>query len=177
MTMKSSNFNITEQLYIWDLMTMRRYARLCNFPNVLSTAYLNHPLNWSCKSKASKVIVHAASEKLVNVNAYFTPLTLGFACVGGQSPSTIKSKKSVAAFKLVKNSFMGGLSSLRRKHLLQFQYKFSWISPNSCSNLNGRSIGIKYLVFPELDLIDYYAFETLQGFELHFITKPFRLNH
>lgn len=173
--MKPNNFYIAEQLYIWRQMTMARYAQLCstNGPNFLATApaaYLNHPLNWSCQSQ---IVIHAASAKLVQDNSYYGPLTLAFACVGGQSPRMIRSKQSITAFKLVKHCFMGGFSGLRRKHLLQFQYKLCWLAPKAClpKDSNKPSVGVQYFAFPELDLLDHNAFEKLRRFELHFVTK------
>jgi ribosomal protein L5 len=173
--MQPSNFYITEQLALWRQMTHLRYGQLSNTngPNsnclaLAPNAHLNHPLSWS---GFSKVVLNAAGSKLVNHNQLYAPLALAFACVGGQTPRTIKSKQHIYAFGLVKHSFMGGSCALRRKHLLQFQYKLCWLAPDACphwgANGNQRSMGLQYFAFPEPDQLDYQAFEILQGFEFH----------
>jgi hypothetical protein len=177
--MKPTNFHITDQLRVWEQMTVLRYAQLSNTNKLnskskrnkgpVTNAHLNHPLNWS---GFSKVVLHAASQEIVLANSLYAYIGLAFACVGGQTPSLIKSKQSIAQFHLIKGSLMGGFSVLRKKHLLQYQYKLCWLGPNACAHWYGanqirRSVGLQYFAFPEPDLLDYHAFDTLKGFEFH----------
>jgi ribosomal protein L5 len=101
------------------------------------------PFNWS---RFSKVVLHTASEKLVNANELYAPQALAISCVGGQTLCMTKSKQNISEFRLIKGSLMGDLSVLRRKHLLQFQYKLCWLAPDACpdwhgANSNQRSVG------------------------------------
>jgi ribosomal protein L5 len=197
--MSRTNLHITNKIRMWHKMTMERYALVCNLPQEsLSTPYLNHPINWSCQSK---IVLHVASEKILHNWVYYGSLMLGFACIGGQTLSMIKSKQSLTGFNLIKGSLMGGSCVLRRQNLLQLQYKLCWLAPcvqplphlfSSSSLLsstakeskketvgdamklkvfNKPSLGVKFFLFPELDLLDYDSFEALKGFELTFAKK------
>jgi ribosomal protein L5 len=190
--MSRTNLYITNKIRIWHKMTMERYALVCNLPSV-RTPYFNHPINWSCQSK---IILHVASEKIMHNWIYYGPLMLGFACIGGQTLSMIKSKQSLTGFNLIKGSLMGGSCVLRRQNLLQLQYKLCWLAPSlqplallsskeskketvedamKLKVFNKPSLGVKFFLFPELDLLDYDSFEALKGFELTFASKKIQI--
>jgi ribosomal protein L5 len=210
---------VTEQLLAWHNKSLGRYEPLMCFnskgeyfpklksvpgfmptkkPNMQSMpnkhvksfkAYLNHPAFWT---HLSKIIIHCNSKRLIEQSAYYGGLNLALTCIGTQTPCLIKSKKSVAVFKMFKNSPMGAVNNLRNKNIIGFCYKWTFLCPFidlknptnfSLPNLlfipfkegqskgQKNSIGIKnVLAFPELNF-NYQLFQSLSGLEIGFQKK------
>lgn len=139
-----------------------------NASSVKST-YINHPVLW----RHNKIIVHASSSKLGANPAHYASYGLVFASCSGQMPNVIKAKQSVASFKLVKASVIGLQAYIRGRQMDQFHYKWSFLAASASGAANVNSHNNAYgltniFVFPELDLLDYYAFEPLSGLDLIF---------
>lgn len=176
---------ITEQLYVWHYKSLRRYGLW--FPSsklmfgqfqktgiqaiksIKTKPYLNHPAFWM---NLEKGIIHCNSQKLLKQTAYYGPYNLALSCIGAQTPCLIRTKQSVAGFKMFKDSPIGALNNLRKKRLIGFCYKWTFLSAAGeklAVEKETKSIGISNLfIFPELDLLDYYAFEPLPGLEVGF---------
>lgn len=140
--------------------------------SAIKPPYINHPVIWN----HNKVILHASSSKLAANPSYYGSYSLVFASCSGQIPKVVKAKQSVASFKLVKGSIIGLQTYLRKRQMHQFHYKWSFLaaSADGAANVNQRNNGYgltNIFIFPELDLLDYYAFEPLSGFDLIF-DKP-----
>lgn len=138
--------------------------------------YINHPMLE--KSQFNKIILHASSSKLAaNLHpAIYASYGLVFACISGQMPKVVKAKQSVASFKLVKGSVIGLQTIIRGRQMDQFRYKWSFLaaSADGAANVskNNKGYGLKNIfIFPELDLLDYYAFSPLSGFDLIFDSR------
>jgi len=135
----------------------------------VTPTYINHPVLWN----HNKIIVHASSSKLAANPAHYGSYGLVFASCSGQMPNVVKAKQSVASFKLVKGSVIGLQAYIRGRQMDQFHYKWSFLaaSANGAASINSHNNGYgltNIFIFPELDLLDYYAFEPLSGFDLIF---------
>lgn len=88
-------------------------------------AFLNHMQFWN---KINKVAIHSTSKKLLKNPGVFGALSLVLSCLGGQDPKLVKSKKSIAAFQVMKNTLIGANSNLRNRRLRAFCYKWSLLA-------------------------------------------------
>lgn len=97
----------------------------------------------------------------------------------GQQPLVIKSKKSIAAFKLRKGLAIGLKATLRGKRMFAFLNKlinlslpkirdFKGINPNSFDAMGNYSLGIKeQLIFPE---VNYEKVDRVRGMDITIVT-------
>jgi hypothetical protein len=141
-------------------------------------AYLNHMLSWrrpgltqrhQSRRGGNKIVLHSTSAKVCAHPELYGCLNLALSCCGSQTPQAVKSRKSVAAFKVMAGTLVGGRSVLRKATLQAFRYKWTFLSASE--DLRGpaktRSIGSGFFVF-ELGLLDYKAFEPLPGLYIQF---------
>ena len=131
--------------------------------------YVNHPVLWN----HSKVTVHTSSSKWLVNQSHYGCYSLVFSALGGQMPKLVKAKQSVAGFKLIKASPLGVASYLRGRLQVQFSYKWAFLAPSAKgaadATKNRNACGLTHVfVFPELDILDYSAFEPLSGLDLNF---------
>lgn len=101
------------------------------------------------------------------------------ALIAGQKPVVIKSKKSVAAFKLRKGMNVGAKVTLRGDRMYEFVDKlfnislprvrdFRGVSTKAFDGRGNYAMGIKeQLIFPE---IDYDKVEQIRGMDIIFVT-------
>nr|WDB00110.1 ribosomal protein L5 [Cyanidium sp. THAL103] len=102
-----------------------------------------------------------------------------FSIITGQKPLIIKSKKSIAGFKLRENVPIGIKVTLRKSNMYVFLDKlinlslprikdFRGLSVNSFDGNGNYNLGIReQLVFPE---ISYDKIETIMGFDISIVT-------
>nr|QFP99091.1 ribosomal protein L5 [Telonemida sp.] len=113
-------------------------------------------------------------EALLNSNKLFVPLLL-LKIISGQKPCVVKSKKSVAQFKLREGKALGGRITLRKTNLYTFIDKFIYtILPQLVEDKNKRfkvnhnviTFGIEDIsIFPELDS-QYELLKVTQGINI-----------
>lgn len=129
-------------------------------------AYLNHMLRWP---SLKKIILHSTSARVCATPELYGSLNLALSSCGSRTPHAVKSRKSVAAFKVMAGTLVGGRCVLRKGALSAFSYKWSFLSASE--DLQGparsSSIGTGFFVF-ELGLLDYKAFEPLPGLYVQF---------
>jgi ribosomal protein L5 len=142
-------------------------------------AYLTHIQFWN---KMEKGVIHSTSKALLvedEMSELYGSLSLALSIMSVQTPKFVKSKKSVAAFKVMKGMLTGSTSHLRKKRLLGFCYK--WVFLGASLELTGSfpvgqakshgSLGLTNLFVFELDELDYICFEPLSGLDIGFELK------
>ena len=156
----------------------------------ITKAHLNHTKLWD---KIKTITLHITSKKLLFYNEHYTAFYKCFCCCG-QSPQMIKSKKAIDAFKVMKGLIVGAQSNLRGENARAFCYKWAFLAPELASSqlmmshreqfyiskqkestllVQHSCIGVdNVFVFPELDKLNYYLFETIPGFDLTICYKP-----
>lgn len=74
--------------------------------------------------KIKKVVVHSSSGNIAQDKKRILPILLGFEYLTGQKPGVIWSKKSIASFRLRKDSLLGCRVTLRSNVLYNFFEKY-----------------------------------------------------
>ena len=102
-------------------------------------AYVNHMLGWQgfqpTQTGINKIILHSTSGILCTTPELYGSLSLALSCISGnQTPRAVKSKRSVAAFKVITGTLVGARSTIRSA--LDFCYKWTFLSASE--HLNGR---------------------------------------
>lgn len=137
-------------------------------------AYHNHMLFWSGFNHFSpclnKIILHSTSSTICATPELYGSLNLALSCCGGQTPHAVKSRKSVAAFKVMAGTLVGGRCVLRRTRT--FCYKWTFLSAAAFdleqrAFKNSNAVGTSFFTF-ECGLYDYKAFEPLPGLYVQF---------
>lgn len=111
---KSTNFFVVEPL-------LQRNRRVENAKAI----FFSHANLWE---KTAKINLHITSKKLLYYTDLYSAIHLAFCCFGNQSPQMIKSKKAVAAFKIMKNIIIGAKITIRRKNKYYFFYKWGFLA-------------------------------------------------
>nr|BCT02611.1 ribosomal protein L5 [Medakamo hakoo] len=75
--------------------------------------------------KIEKIVLHSSSGNVAQDKKRILPILLGFEYLTGQKPATIWSKKSIASFRLRKDSLLGCRVTLRKNALYSFFEKYS----------------------------------------------------
>ena len=75
--------------------------------------------------KIEKVVLHSSSGNIAQDKKRILPILLGFGYLTGQKPSVIWSKKSIASFRLRKDSLLGCRVTLRNNVLFSFFEKYA----------------------------------------------------
>ena len=75
--------------------------------------------------KIEKVVLHSSSGNIAQDKKRILPILLGFGYLTGQKPSVIWSKKSIASFRLRKDSLLGCRVTLRNNALFSFFEKYA----------------------------------------------------
>lgn len=75
--------------------------------------------------KIQKVILHSSSGNVAQDKKRILPILLGFEYLTGQKPAVIWSKKSIASFRLRKDSLLGCRVTLRNSALYSFFEKYA----------------------------------------------------
>ena len=97
----------------------------------------------------------------------------------GQCPQAIKSKRSEAAFKLIKGQTFGLSNDVRKKKMLGLSYKWFFIAPNlehfklqkRYISKKNRIYGINNIFIFECDRLNYQTFEKMTGLDICFSFK------
>lgn len=92
---------------------------------VWTKGYLNHSALWHV---IDNITLHATSKKLLNHMELYSVFNLTLCCFGNQTPQMIKSKKSIAAYKLMKHTLIGTCSQLRKRKQRNFSYKWFFLA-------------------------------------------------
>lgn len=147
-----------------------------------TAAYRNHMLFWSGFNHfspcLSKIVLHSTSGTICATPELYGSLNLALSCSGGMTPHAVKSRKSVAAFKVMAGTLVGGRSVLRSPSRMRaFCYKWTFLSaaafeekvPSRSDRAfkNSNSVGTSFFTF-ECGLYDYKAFEPLPGLYVQF---------
>lgn len=74
--------------------------------------------------KIEKVVLHSSSGNIAQDKKRILPILLGFEYLTGQKPAVIWSKKSIASFRLRKDSLLGCRVTLRNNALYSFFEKY-----------------------------------------------------
>lgn len=74
--------------------------------------------------KIEKVVLHSSSGSIAQDKKRILPILLGFEYLTGQKPAVIWSKKSIASFRLRKDSLLGCRVTLRNNSLHRFFEKY-----------------------------------------------------
>jgi ribosomal protein L5 len=137
-------------------------------------AYLNHVKLWG--DNLDKITLHVTSGKLLSNSELYTSFYMALCCCGNQSPHTIKSRRAVSSFNVVKAAITGARSSLRNKNKLHFSYKWAYLAAelsmyqlesNIFTSEQSQCLGIdNVFIFPELDKFNYDLFEPIAGLDL-----------
>lgn len=129
--------------------------------------------------KINKIVINMgvgeAKENSKLLDAAISDLTI----ISGQKPLAIKSKKSVAAFKLREGMTIGTKVTLRGKRMYEFLDRlinlslprvrdFRGVNPNSFDGRGNYAMGVKeQLIFPE---IRYDQVDKVRGMDIIFVT-------
>jgi ribosomal protein L5 len=201
-----------KQLFQWHTSTFQRYALTCSVcqPNLYaklksksslhSHADVDQPSQpWHaivntepqitfCHGQyghdIEKICLHVNSKQLLSQIELYNTFYQTLSCISaGQSPQQIKSKRSLAAYKVIKGHTMGASSNLRKHKMRGFYYKWFFIAPSldgSKSQLKSKltsvtqrnlSIGVDNIFIFELDRLNYSTFETMAGLDITFCLK------
>ena len=142
-------------------------------------AYHNHMLFWSGFNHYSspclrKIILHSTSSTICATPELYGSLNIALSCSSGISPHPVKSRKSVAAFKVMAGALVGGRNVLRSSSRMHaFCYKWTFLSAaafeekafftrTAAAFKSSNSVGTSFFTF-ECGLYDYKAFEPLPG--------------
>jgi hypothetical protein len=115
---KGTNFFVIEPL------PARRVERAPS-PSLSEAIFFSHANLWE---KTVKINLHITSKKLLYYTDLYSAIHLAFCCFGNQSPQMIKSKKAVAAFKIMKNIIIGAKIAIRRQNKYYFFYKWGFLA-------------------------------------------------
>jgi ribosomal protein L5 len=201
-----------KQLFQWHTSTFQRYALTCSVaqPNLCAKlknkhsvhSYANthrpgHPSRVMIDTQPQinfchgqywyaieKICLHVNSKQLLSQIELYNTFYQTLSCISaGQSPQQVKSKRSLAAYKVIKGHTMGASSNLRKHKMLGFNYKWFFIAPSlngSKSQLKSKltsavqsnlSIGVDNIFIFELDRLNYSTFETMAGLDITFCLK------
>ena len=132
--------------------------------------------------KFDKLVLHSSSSDIVQDKKQVLPVLMGFEYLTGQKATVTWSRKSVAAFRLRKNSVIGCRVTLRKYALFNFFEKYSlfylprfydWQILNASQKAEFFEINRGYrdpFLFFELEsLTD--LFQGFQGFQLNWNIK------
>lgn len=143
---------------------------------MLTKAYLNHCCLWTC---TEVITLHASSKKLVNHYEHYGVFNLALTCFGNQTPQIIKSKKSIAVYKVMKGALSGTNVQLRKTKQINFCYKMCFLAPElekltfaakvsaTQTTIVNSGYGINNVfIWPELDGFDYTALCQMPGLDV-----------
>lgn len=169
------------QRYHLSIISSRETIGAKKYP----AAYHNHMLFWSGFNSFSpslnRVVLHSTSSTICATPELYGCLNLALSCCGGQTPHAIKSRKSIAAFKVMSGTLLGGRCDLRSSRTRTFCYKWAFLSAgafdenvlkNSVQSTTrsfkrATCVGTSFFTF-ECGLYDYKAFEPLPGLYVQF---------
>lgn len=154
---------------------------------VINKAYLNHCCLWT---KTQVITLHASSKKLVNHYSHYGVFNLALTCFGNQTPQLVKSKKSIAVYKVMKGALSGTNVQLRKTKQMNFSYKMCFLAPElekltfaanviapCCpgqTTIVNSGYGINNVfIWPELDGFDYTALCQMPGLDVTYSIKNF----
>jgi len=172
-------YELTVPLYLPSIKVKNKNQKKeVAFHGYYPKAYLNHMWFWN---RFKKVIIHSTSKKLLHTPELYGSLNLAFSCIACQTPQMIRSKQSIAAFKVMSGTLVGATSHLRNEKLQEFCYKWSFLAASSL-DLKGhdksKTVGLTNLFVFELDKLDYKEFEPLSGLDISFdLGKHMRKNY
>jgi hypothetical protein len=157
----------------WHCTTPRSSLKGPHYAPKQSQAHLGHMQFWGA---LNKITVHSTSKKLLNFSELYGCFHLALTCITCQSPHVVKSKISVASFKMMRGNVLGVGCNLRNKRRVNFCYKWSFLGPAANITSNTRpshAVGLDNVFVFELDQLDYVAFEPLPGLDLSFDQSEF----
>lgn len=174
----TSVVKLTNLTHVTKKLTIKQHTN-----KVLTKAYLNHSCLWTA---IDYVTLHASSKKLVSNNEHYGVFNLALTCFGNQTPQMIKSKKSIAVYKVMKGALSGTNVQLRKTKQRNFLYKMCFLAPElenitfaanviatQTSTVNS-GLGINNVfIWPELDGFDYTALSQMPGLDVTFYYKNF----
>jgi ribosomal protein L5 len=121
-------------------------------------------------ARLNKIVLHSTSSTICATPELYGSLNVALSCCGGQTPQALKSRKSVAAFKVMAGTLVGGRCVLRRT-AHTFCYKWTFLSAavfdQPRSSTSSSAVGTNFFTF-EVGLYDYKAFEPLPGLYVQF---------
>lgn len=171
-----------EQLTKIDATCLNRYRLTLPSSNQANIdypkAYVNHMMFWA---DLHKIGLHCTSKTILTAPELYGSLSFVFSCASGQTPKTLKSKKSVAAFKVMAGALVGAKCSLRKRRLQAFRYKWAFLAAGvdlsgtgtGSSATGSLGLGLENVFIFELESLDYRAFEPLPGFDIQFDHRPY----
>lgn len=131
--------------------------------------------------RIKKIVLHSTSGIICHTPELYGSLNLALSCICGRTPEALKSRKSVAAFKVMAGTLVGGRCVLRSHFMARmFGYKWAFLcaavgtikedthAKNALFKPQGRfagpttAVGTDFFSF-ECGLYDYKAFEPLPG--------------
>jgi len=140
-----------------------------------------HSVHWM---DIEKVCLHVNSKKLLIQIELYNTFYQALSCISaGQSPQQVKSKYSVAVYKVIKGNLIGVSSNLRNDRMFSFCYKWFFIAPSVnrskallknklvIQNKNNLTVGIDNIFIFELDRLNYDTFEHMSGLDITFCFK------
>jgi len=129
--------------------------------------------------KITKIVINMGVGEAVLDSKHINNAVVDLTSISGQKPQVIKSKKSIASFKLRENMKVGCKVTLRRKRMYEFLERlvitalprvkeFKGFSSKSFDGRGNLSFGIKeQTVFPE---INYDRIDTIRGMDVTIVT-------
>lgn len=80
-------------------------------------------------ARQKKIIMHSSSCKVMQSNSFYpTVIDLAFSTIGCQTPTAVYSRKSIAEFKVAKDSIVGSKTTLRSLLRYDFYYKLYFLA-------------------------------------------------
>lgn len=160
-----------EQLHKINNLSVSRYKltlpKQIALNQTYAKAYMNHIFFWA---SLNKVILHSTSKKILTAPELYGSQNLALSCMAGQTPTVVKSKLSVAAFKVMVGALIGATCHIRKDRMQLFCYKWSFLAAAEelTGSIHTNAIGLKNVFIFELDQLDYKAFEPLPGLYIQF---------
>jgi len=146
-------------------------------PELLSAFSYGNPMQ---VPKIEKIVINMGVGEAVSDSKKIDAAANEISLISGQKPVVIKSRKSVATFKLREGMSVGCKVTLRRDRMYEFMDRlinialpqvrdFRGLSPKSFDGRGNYALGLKeQIVFPE---IDYDTVDEMRGMDIVIVTS------
>lgn len=155
-------------------------------------SYLSH--NQFCPWTQG-IVVHTTCKTLLNHPERYGSFSMALHIASGQQARLVKSKQSLASFKMMQNQALGCCACLRKLTRLHFSYKWAFLAPGQADATSKKAftaasslvpntrlnagvpqadLGLNNVFVFELDHLDYGLFEFMHGLDLSYL--PSRAN-
>jgi len=160
-----------------EMTRLQEHYKAVVKPELISSFGYKNPME---VPKVEKVIINMGVGEAVADSKKIDSAANELALISGQKPVIIKSRKSVATFKLREGMSVGCKVTLRRERMFEFLDRlinialpqvrdFRGLSPKSFDGRGNYALGLKeQIVFPE---IEYDTVDEIRGMDIVIVTS------